>query len=245
MKAETGIEGLDELIGGGLPQGRVYLLNGSPGSGKTTFGMQYLIHGVSFGDAGLYVTLMQNSEHIIADISTYSLNLSALMKMKKIFFADLGPEMEYGYMDELKEVINPESNMNPYPVEGEPPSASTVFKEIAAHVAVNDIKRVVVDPLSSIRFSNQDKCLEKMEMARFLRNLQALGCTTLLIDDQPIPVSVSSEHFAADGVILFHNPASDDEDRSLQIIKMRGVPHPVSRQAFRFGEKGIEVLGRR
>ena len=196
MKAETGIEGLDELIGGGLPQGRVYLLNGSPGSGKTTFGMQYLIHGASFGDAGLYVTLIQNSEHIIADISTYSLNLPALMKMKKIFFADLGPEMEYGYMDELKEVINPESNMNPYPVEGEPPSASTVFKEIAAHVATNDIKRVVVDPLSSIRFSNQDKCLEKMEMARFLRNLQGLGCTTLLIDDNPTPVCVSSPNIS-------------------------------------------------
>ncbi|MDP2215830.1 MAG: ATPase domain-containing protein, partial [Methanolobus sp.] len=103
MRIKTGIDGLDEILQGGLLSERVYLLSGPPGSGKTTFCVQYLAQGAALGEVGLYVSLVESPQNIIDDMSNYSMNVVTLIKMQKLLFADLGPRMDYGFIDDLHE----------------------------------------------------------------------------------------------------------------------------------------------
>lgn len=243
MRLKSGIKGFDELCGGGLPEGRSYVVSGPPGSGKTTFGIQFLAQGASFGDVGLYVTLLEASDDIVADMSAYAMNLETLLKMKKILFADLSPDMEYGYIDELQEVISPELAPSYAPIEGDPPSVATVFKEISSYVSNYKIKRIVIDPVSAIRFSAKDGAMEKKEMSRFMRNLKKLSCTVLMLTESS-NISFDASHYStADGIILLNNP-EDNVPRTLRVMKMRGAAHVFEKVPFSFGEQGI-TLGER
>src|SRR5881628_2007646 len=87
-RVPTGIKGLDELLGGGFPEGRCILIVGSPGSGKTTFAMQYLANGALRGDAGLYVTLDEHPEHIKQNMKGYNWDLDDLEKKGKLLVMD-------------------------------------------------------------------------------------------------------------------------------------------------------------
>lgn len=238
MKIQTGVEGFDGLCSGGLPAGRVYVVSGPPGSGKTTFGIQFLTNGASFGDVGLYLTLLETSDDIVADMSGYDINLEALMKMKKILFSDLSPDMEYGYIDELQEVISPELAPSYAPVENDAPSVATVFKEISSYVTNYNVKRLVVDPVSAIRFAAKDACMEKKEMARFMRNLKRLGCTVLVLSESDNITFEAPQYSTADGIILLENP-DDNVQSTLQIMKIRGSKHSFEKVPFSFGDQGI------
>lgn len=244
MRIKTGIEGFDELVQGGLLAERVYLVSGPPGSGKTTFCVQYLAQGASLGDVGLYVTLLESPQNIIDDMSNYSMNVLTLIKMKKLLFADLGPRMEYGYMDEMSEYITPDYEVSGTSHEREAPSPAMVFKEIAAYVAEYDVKRLVIDSVSAIRFTTRDLSLQEKEMNRFIRNLKKLGCTTILISEMTDPSAYSTEQFAAHGVIFMHNFLYDKTmTRALQIIKMRGTKHDCNMREVGFSEQGLVVGG--
>src|SRR6266705_5761199 len=70
-RVSTGVKGLDELLGGGFPEGRSILIVGSPGSGKTTFAMQYLYNGALLGETGLYVTLDEHPDHVKRNLQSY------------------------------------------------------------------------------------------------------------------------------------------------------------------------------
>ncbi len=243
MRIPTGIEGFDELVQGGLLEERIYLVSGPPGSGKTTFGVQFLAHGAALGEVGLYVTLLESPQNIIDDMSNYAMNVPTLIKMKKLLFADLGPRMEYGYMDELHEVITPDYEVGHTSVEGEAPSPAVVFKEIAGYIAEYNIKRLVIDSVSAIRFTTKDLSLEEKEMSRFIRNLKRLGCTTILLSEMTDPNSYTTEQFASHGVVFLHNFLYDKTmTRALQVIKMRGTKHDCNMRGVHFTEKGIKVV---
>ncbi|WP_406669850.1 ATPase domain-containing protein [Methanolobus sp. ZRKC4] len=239
MRIKTGIEGFDEVVQGGLLAERVYLVSGPPGSGKTTFCVQYLAHGATHGEVGLYATLLECPQNIIDDMSNFSLNIPALIKGQKLLFADLGPRMEYGYMDELNEFITPDYNVGRASIESEAPSPSMVFKEIAAYVSEYDVKRLVIDSVSAIRFTTKDLSLQEKEMSRFIRNLKKLGCTTILISEMTDPRAYSTEQFAAHGVIFMHNFLYDKTmTRAIQVIKMSGTRHDCNMRAVNFTENG-------
>ncbi|WP_406656044.1 ATPase domain-containing protein [Methanolobus sp. ZRKC2] len=244
MRIPTGIEGFDELVQGGLLSERVYVLSGPPGSGKTTFGVQFLASGASRGEVGLYATLLECPQNIIDDMSNFSLNIPALIKGQKLLFADLGPRMEYGYMDELNEFITPDYNVGRASIESEAPSPSMVFKEIAAYVSEYDVKRLVIDSVSAIRFTTNDFSLQEKEMSRFIRNLKKLGCTTVLLSEMTDPTAYSTEQFAAHGVIFMHNFLYDKTmTRAIQLIKMRGTRHDCNMRAVNFSENGLKIEG--
>jgi len=243
MRIPTGIGGFDELVQGGLLSERVYLISGPPGSGKTTFGVQFLAYGGTLGEVGLYVTLLESPQNIIDDMSGYAMNVPTLIKMQKLLFADLGPRMEYGYMDELHEIITPEYEVGRTSVEGEAPSPAVVFKEIANYVTEYNVKRLVIDSVSAIRFTTHDTSLEEKEMSRFIRNLKRLGCTTILLSEMTDPNSYTTEQFASHGVVFLHNFLYEKTmTRALQVIKMRGTRHDCNMRGIQFTEKGIKVV---
>jgi KaiC/GvpD/RAD55 family RecA-like ATPase len=242
MRIQTGVEGFDDLVQGGLLAERVYLVSGPPGCGKTTFCVQYLAHGAAFGEVGLYVSLLESPQNIIDDMSNYSMNVMTLIKMQKLLFADLGPRMEYGFIDEFNEYVTPEYEVGRSAVENEAPSPANVFKEIAAYVAEYDVKRLVIDSVSAIRFTSKDFSLQEKEMSRFIRNLKKLGCTTILISEMTDPSAYSTEQFAAHGVIFMHNFLYDKTmTRAIQVIKMRGTKHDCNLRNVEFTEKGLTI----
>ncbi len=244
MRIKTGVEGFDDLVQGGLLSERVYLVSGPPGSGKTTFCVQYLAQGAALGETGLYVTLLESPQNIIDDMSNYSMNVVTLIKMKKLLFADLGPRMEYGFMDEMSEYITPDYEVSTASAEHEAPSPAVVFKEIAAYVSEYDVKRLVIDSVSAIRFTTRDMSLQEKEMSRFIRNLKKLGCTTMLISEMTDPSAYSTEQFAAHGVIFMHNFLYDKTmTRALQVIKMRGTKHDCNMREVNFSDRGLVVSG--
>ncbi len=244
MRIPTGIEGFDDLVQGGFLSERVYVLSGPPGSGKTTFGVQFLAQGAAIGEVGLYVTLLECPQNIINDMSNYAMNVITLIKMKKLLFADLGPRMEYGYMDELSEFITTDYSIGKNSSESEAPSPSVVFKEIAAYVGEYEVKRLVIDSVSAIRFTSKDLSLQEKEMSRFIRNLKKLGCTTVLLSEMTDPNAYSTEQFAAHGVVFMHNFLYDKTmTRAIQVIKMRGTKHDCNMHNVSFTEKGLKVEG--
>ncbi|WP_342303706.1 ATPase domain-containing protein [Methanolobus sp. ZRKC5] len=244
MRIPTGIEGFDDLVQGGFLSERVYVLSGPPGSGKTTFGVQFLAQGAAIGEVGLYVTLLECPQNIINDMSNYAMNVMTLIKMKKLLFADLGPRMEYGYMDEINEFITTDYNISKSSTESEAPSPSVVFKEIAAYVSEYEVKRLVIDSVSAIRFTSKDLSLQEKEMSRFIRNLKKLGCTTVLLSEMTDPGAYSTEQFAAHGVVFMHNFLyGKTMTRAIQVIKMRGTKHDCNMHSVSFTEKGLKVEG--
>ena len=87
-RVPTGIKGLDELLGGGFPDGRCILVVGSPGSGKTTFALQYLYHGAILGETGLYVTLDEHPDHVKRNLQSYDWDIDGMEKKGKLLFID-------------------------------------------------------------------------------------------------------------------------------------------------------------
>jgi KaiC/GvpD/RAD55 family RecA-like ATPase len=245
LRIQTGISGFDELIQGGLIRERVYLLNGPPGSGKTTFCVQFLATGGINNELGLYVSLSESVDNIIADMSNYHFKVKGLINLGRIKFLDLGPEMDYGLYDSMYHAITSGSieSINNDP-ELSAPTPLTIFEKIEKSVKDNNIERLVIDSLSSIRFSSENIAQEDKEINRFVRNLKKLGCTTILISDMINPNSYTPEQFATHGVLFLHHYLDENTKsmlRAIQVIKMRGTRHDSNMKNLTFTSDGLKV----
>ncbi|CAG0985365.1 MAG: AAA family ATPase [Candidatus Methanoperedens sp.] len=244
MRIKSGIEGFDALVEGGLLQGRQYLVSGSPGSGKTTFGVQFLTAGALEGEAGAYIALSESIGTIEDDMSRYNTQIGDLIKNNKLIFIDLGPSVNYGEYDEVSNLITPDyrqqSGDSPA---NQAPTPFSVFKDVEKHVKQSGIKRLVIDSLSSIRFTTQNPASEERSIGRFIRNLKTLGCTTILLSELTKPDAYTIEQFASHGVIFLHNFMDKQGSmvRALQIIKMRGTKHDCEMRSIEFSDKGLKV----
>ena len=244
MRIKSGIEGFDTLVEGGFPQGRQYLLSGTPGSGKSTFGVQFLAAGALEGENGAYIALSENIGTFVEDMSRYNLQIEDLVKKKKLFFIDLGPTINYGEYDEMSNLITPDYMQQAGDtLVNQPPTPFSVFKEVENQVKQFGIKRLVIDSLSQIRFASKDPASEERSISRFIRNLKTLGCTTILLSELTKPDAYTIEQFASHGVIFLHNFMDKQGSmvRALQIIKMRGTKHDCELRAIEFSDKGLKV----
>jgi KaiC/GvpD/RAD55 family RecA-like ATPase len=139
IRCKTGIKGFDELIQGGLPKGRVVVVCGPPGSGKTLFGIQFLVSGADMGEKGVFVSLNNTSKFILEDMSGFSFGLEKHVQAGKIFFIDFFPKIKYEYIDRF----------GSRPVEDlQPPTPGALFQAIENLVANENVTRVVIDSIS-------------------------------------------------------------------------------------------------
>lgn len=244
MRIKTGIDGFDEIIEGGLLQGRQYLLSGSPGSGKTTFGVQFLAAGALAGEPGAYIALSESIDTIVEDMSRYNFHVNELIDKKKLFFLDIGPNKNYGEYNDFSTIITPDydQKIDDSP-ETTPPSPQSVFKNVETLVKHTGVKRLVLDSLSAIRFTAQSPAQEERSIGKFIRNLKTLDCTTILLSELIKPDAYTIEQFASHGVIFLHNfmDKNDRMTRALQIIKMRGTKHDCDMRTLEFTPKGLRV----
>ncbi len=221
-RIKSGIERLDSILRGGIPQGSMILLAGGPGTGKTIFSARFLYSGmVDYNEPCMYVSFTEGRE----DFRRYMLKLGwdfAELEQKGLFtlldFFSTGEEgLDY------------------------------VIKSIVDAVPSKGIKRLVVDSVTALSISLNERYKVRNIIYLLKRFLKPSGCTTMLIVEVPFGytlVSMGVEEFVADGIILLEMQREGYEfKRRMAVLKMRGTEHET--KYFRFDiepEVGIRVL---
>ncbi|WP_331710457.1 RAD55 family ATPase [Thermococcus peptonophilus] len=217
----SGVPGLDDLIGGGFLPGRVYLVSGPPGSGKTTLGMQFLAEGAKNDEKGLFIALFETPDLIVRDMLRYNLGILEYVNSKKIVFYDLG-EILLSANREL--------------------SWDELFKLLLEIIKREGAQRVVIDSFSLFESFVTNPEGKRKELGRFVRKLRTMDITTLLLSEMLSSEKYTDEYYLADGVIVLHHFMRNYQMvRAIQILKMRGVPHDSNLKRMRFTNEGITV----
>jgi circadian clock protein KaiC len=228
-RARTGVAGLDEVLGGGLLAHRLYLVDGDPGSGKTTLSLQYLLEGIKGGEKCVYVTLSETSEELIAGARSHGWSLDGIELMELI-------------VDETD--LDGEAQVTMYsPSEVE--LASTTRRILDAVANVNPT-RVVIDSLSELRLLAQSSLLYRRQILALKNFFVGRRCTVLLLDDRTSEDSDLQLHSIAHGVITLeqHAPLYGAARRRLRIIKSRGTDYSGGFHDFSILRGGIVVYPR-
>jgi len=227
-RARTGVAGLDEILGGGLPTNHLYLIDGEPGTGKTTLGLQFLIEGAKQGERGLYVTLSESRRELLAVAESHGWSLDGIDVFELTTEGTIDVEESYTIF---------------HPAEVE---LQQTVERVLKSIEDRNPKRVVFDSLSEMR-------LLAREALRFRRQILALkqffdvrDCTTLLLDDKTAPDNDLQLHSIVHGVILLEHVALEygSERRRLQVTKVRGIVFRGGYHDFRIVRGGLCVFPR-
>jgi circadian clock protein KaiC len=236
MKAEqhdtrvsTGIDGLDHLLGGGLPQTRVYLVEGDPGSGKTTLGLQFLREGVAHGEKVLYVTLSETTAELEAVAASHGWTLDG---------------MEIHELSASQESLRPDDQytfFHPSEVE-----LSETTKAVLAEVERANPARIVFDSLSEMRLLAREPLRYRRQILALKQFFVGRRCTVMLLDDRTSADGDLQLQSLAHGVITLEQlaPEYGAERRRLRVIKMRGVRFQGGFHDFLIATGGLRVFPR-
>jgi len=202
-RALTGLEGLDDVLGGGLPRNHIYLIDGEPGAGKTTLALQYLLEGVAEGEQGLYVTLSE-SETELTDVAR-----SHGWTLDGITIYELTADGTGAGSDEEYTIF--------HPAEVELRQTLDAVFEIVERVKPT---RVVIDSLSELRLLARDPLRFRRQILAIKQFFAGRECTVLLLDDKSAPAGDMQLHSLAHGVILLEHLAMEygAERRRLQWV---------------------------
>ncbi|MEC5387889.1 ATPase domain-containing protein [Uliginosibacterium sp. H3] len=226
-KARTGIAGLDDVLGGGLYRNRLYLLEGQPGTGKTTLALQFLLEGCAHGERVLYFTLSETAEELRHGAETHGWSLEGI----DIF--------EVVSVQELLDDSQRQSLLYSSDLElGE--TANNMFRK------VEELKpsRVVVDSLSEIRLLSQSSLRYRRQVLAMKHRFAQLGATVLLLDDMTSEALDKTVHSVAHGVIKLEELTPDygSERRRLRIVKYRGQRYRGGYHDFNIHTGGVVVF---
>ncbi|HIH72568.1 MAG: ATPase, RecA superfamily [Thermococcales archaeon 44_46] len=220
-RISTGVKGLDDLIGGGLIPGRVYVVTGPPGSGKTTLGIQFLVEGAKNWEKGVYISLVDDPKTIIQDMFHYKFNLLSFIRSKKIVIYDLSSTITAG---------------------DKKPSWGEILDEIKMIIVNENAKRVVIDSFTPLELMVRDPENKRRELVRLIKLLSLMGITAFVITEMMESDKYTDDYYVASGVIVMHHFMRNFQMvRGIQILKMRGTAHDSNMKKVRFTENGIEV----
>jgi len=223
MRVSSGVDGFDGLVDGGFPEDRLYVLSGSPGSGKTTFSAQFMAAGAAEGDTSLYVSMHETRDGIMTDMADFDFGFEEALESDSITFLD---------------ALSSEGRRF-FGGPGEKMDRTNVTNRLAGFINSRDIDRVVIDSTMLLRYLFDDSDTTLM---RFLTAIKRTSATTLLISEMTDPSAYADEHFLAHGVVFFHNYLEDDGmRRGIQVIKMRGTDVDTDIRTLSFGPKGLKV----
>lgn len=229
-KAKTGIDGLDDVLAGGLSAGNVFLLEGEPGAGKTTAGLQFLLAGAAAGERGLYITLSETERELRASAASHGWELDHLIKICEV----LPP-------DSLIEGENRQSLLYASDLElGE--TTTKIFETVEREKPV----RLVLDSLSEIRLLAQSSLRYRRQILTIKHYFSRLGTTVLMLDDLTAEASDKTVHSIAHGVIRLEEvaPAYGAERRRLRVVKYRGQKYRGGYHDFTICTGGLKVFPR-
>jgi len=228
-RVSTGIEGLDHILGGGLPAARFHLVQGDPGSGKTTLGLQFLLEGMRRGEGVLYVTLSETREELRSVAESHGWDVSAL----PVF--ELAAGVEYLNLAEQNSLFEPSE------VE-----LAEITRALLAEIARVNPVRVVFDSLSELRLLAQSALRYRRQLLALKQHFTKRGATVVLADDRTSEVSDLQLQSLAHGVITLEQlaPVYGPERRRLRIAKMRGIEFRGGYHDFRIEHGGLRIFER-
>ncbi|HXW67622.1 MAG TPA: ATPase domain-containing protein [Thermoplasmata archaeon] len=214
-RCATGIEGLDNILAGGIPRGNMILVAGSVGTGKTTLSLEFLVRGAERGERSLFLSVTEASQKLIQNLSTFEFFRTDLVRDGSLVFADL-PAI-YDRLGLEHEELTPDE-------------IDILIRTIHELVESLGVKRLVLDSLTSVCYRiRRDERIRDF-MLRLGQTLSQLGCTSILVSEIGPQAGRYSLHGVeeaiVDGVVLLWNTRRQgDILRVLQVVKMRGTAH--------------------
>ncbi len=224
-RVSIGIPGLDNILDGGLTSGRVYLIEGDPGTGKTTLSLQFLLEGLRKGEAGLYITLSETEEELRAVAATHNWSLDRLSLYELVNELGMDPDSE-------------QSVLHPSEVE-----LGETTRDVMRRVEELRPLRIVFDSLSELRLLAQSPLRYRRQILALKQFFSTRECTVLMLDDRTADGQDRQLHSLAHGVITLEQVPRDfgSERRRLRVVKMRGIKFRGGYHDFALNTGGLVV----
>jgi KaiC/GvpD/RAD55 family RecA-like ATPase len=235
-----GIPGLDEMLQGGFPQGRVLMVLGEPGAGKTILCSQFLANGINkYGENGLFVSMEEGRNHYEREMNQFGWDFSTAEKDGKFSFVDASPIRS----------IPGEVRVGKLTIGKQDFSMVSLLETIRSNAKALDARRIVVDPISLLIFQYPEETQRRKALLDLVEALTDTGATCLLsaelrrvgLEGRTLQV----EEYLVHGVILMQTVLmGKTRERIIQIEKMRETEIDRQSRPYRITEKGIEVYPR-
>lgn len=224
-KVQTGIPELDLILRGGLPRGRMHLLEGAPGTGKTTIALQFLIQAREEGRKGLYITLSENVKELEATALSHGWTLDG--------FAVFDIVPVEAQLDRQQSVL--------YPSEVE---LGETISLIIERIEEENPELVVIDTVSELRLLTQDQLSYRRQILALKQFLQGRNCTTLILDDLTQQYGTNELHSLMHSVIVLEQieRSYGAARRRLRIAKMRGAEYQSGWHDFAITRENVLVF---
>lgn len=226
-KAPTGIEGLDEILSGGLPQGRPTLVCGSAGCGKTLLAMEFLVRGArQFGEPGAYISFEESEAELAQNVVSLGFDVADLVESGQLAFDHVHVERQ-----EIEET-------GEYGLDG-------LFVRLALATESVGARRVVLDTLEALFAGFSDPAILRSELRRLFGWLKERGVTAVITGERGDGALTRQglEEYVSDCVILLdHRVVDQVSTRRLRVVKYRGTSHGTNEYPFLIDRDGISVL---
>jgi circadian clock protein KaiC len=226
-KCPTGIQGLDEITGGGLPRGRPTLVCGGAGCGKTLFAAEFLVRGATrFGEPGVFMAFEETAAELKSNVASLGFDLADLIRRKKLV-------LDHVYLErsEIHET-------GEYDLEG-------LFVRLNHAIDSIGAKRVVLDTLEALFAGLPNEAILRAELRRLFRWLKDKGVTAVITAERGREQLTRHglEEYVSDCVILLDHRVNDQiATRHLRVVKYRGAMHSTNEFPFLIGNDGFSVL---
>jgi len=228
-RAATGVPGLDNILHGGLPRRRIYLLQGAPGSGKTTLGLQFLLEGLRNGEPGLYVTLSETEEELREGAASHGWALDGIAVH------------QLSSLEDLLEAEKQNTLFHPAEVE----LHETISKVLALVERIQPL-RVVFDSLSEMRLLAGDSLRYRRQILALKQYFANRNTTVVFLDDGTAEGSDLQLQSIAHGVLALEKtvPGYGAIRRRLEVVKLRGVDFRTGKHDYTILKAGLHVFPR-
>lgn len=236
----TGVLGLDEMLSGGFPEGRVILVVGGPGTGKTVLASQFLYKGINdYHENGIFVSLDEGKDHYFSEMQNFGWDFKKSEEAKKFVFIDA--------------TRMPRSELQKEKIFGEPSSLrakqlpiNRLIENLEEKINQIDAKRVALDTLGTLFHRFPDSMERRIAIVDLVESLSELGITTIITTELGrlgLDRNVSIEEYMAHGVIVMQTLFSEGViSRALQVEKMRGTKINPNCVPYTIDKNGIQIF---